>query len=283
MECYVLYGPSGTGKSSVALQVAAQNQIEAIIDDGLLIYHGKKVTGLSAKYESTQIQAVKRAIFHDPEHARAVKEAIEEYGISRILILATSRKMADRIVTALDLPAVTNYISIAEVKSSAEMKAALYNRRMHGQHVIPIPRIQVEPNFLRRIWHSVTEHFLPDAADQDRRTTQNKMERTIVVPRFYHGEILVHEKALRKLIVYSCSDLSPAVTFIKTKVHLDGEPYAEIEVSVQVDPGADLRLLARKVQQRIHRTFSRDLNIELSAINITIRKISFNSSTLSSS
>lgn len=274
MECYVLYGQSGTGKSSVALQVAAQNQIEAIIDDGLLIYHGKKVAGLSAKYESTKIQAVKRAIFHDCEHARAVKEAIEEYGISRILILATSRKMADRIVTALELPAITKYISIAEIKSSAEMKAALYNRRMHGQHVIPIPRIQVEHNFLRRIWHSVTDYFWP-ATDTEKRTTPNKMERTIVVPRFYHGEILVHEKALRKMIVYSCSDLSPAVTFIKTKVHLEGEPYAEIDLSVQVEPGEDLRLLARKVQQRVYKTFSRDLNIELSTIDLSIRKISF--------
>ena len=42
-----LIGKSGTGKSHKALSVAGQNDIEMIIDDGLLIYGNRVVAGTS--------------------------------------------------------------------------------------------------------------------------------------------------------------------------------------------------------------------------------------------
>ena len=40
MEIYALVGPSGTGKSHHATELADELQINYIIDDGLLIHNG---------------------------------------------------------------------------------------------------------------------------------------------------------------------------------------------------------------------------------------------------
>ncbi len=77
MRIYALIGPSGTGKSHRASMVAMEKNVEAIIDDGLLIIDGRIVAGYSAKRESTRVAAVKRAVFLDPGHAFAVREAMD--------------------------------------------------------------------------------------------------------------------------------------------------------------------------------------------------------------
>ena len=41
MEIYALVGPSGTGKSHHATELADELQVNFIIDDGLLIHNGK--------------------------------------------------------------------------------------------------------------------------------------------------------------------------------------------------------------------------------------------------
>ena len=69
MEVYALVGPSGTGKSHHATDLADELEISFIIDDGLLIHNGRKLAGISAKSESTMVAAVKRAIFLDQNQA----------------------------------------------------------------------------------------------------------------------------------------------------------------------------------------------------------------------
>ena len=48
---YALAGPSGTGKSFRAKLLAQKYNIEAIIDDGLVIQNDKILAGQSAKRE----------------------------------------------------------------------------------------------------------------------------------------------------------------------------------------------------------------------------------------
>lgn len=55
MIVHALSGASGTGKSTSAIQFAYENQIEAIIDDGLLIINGEKIAGTSAKFEKIRL------------------------------------------------------------------------------------------------------------------------------------------------------------------------------------------------------------------------------------
>ena len=70
MDVIALVGPSGTGKSHRALQVAQEHHADAIIDDGILIKDGHIIAGESAKTEKSRIMAVRRAIFVLPGHAQ---------------------------------------------------------------------------------------------------------------------------------------------------------------------------------------------------------------------
>ena len=98
MEVIAFVRPSGTGKSHRALIVAGEHNIDTIIDDGLLIKDNKIVAGYSAKKEANKIQAVKRAIFSDEQHAQEVRSAISEVQPAQILILGTSLNMIQKII-----------------------------------------------------------------------------------------------------------------------------------------------------------------------------------------
>ncbi|NLZ90789.1 MAG: hypothetical protein GX918_02585, partial [Clostridiales bacterium] len=95
MQVVSLVGSSGTGKSYRALIVAKENDIDYLIDDGLLIKGNKIVAGTSAKKENTKIAAVRRALFMEPAHREEVVKAIKALDPDRMLILGTSDEMVD--------------------------------------------------------------------------------------------------------------------------------------------------------------------------------------------
>ena len=63
MRVIALVGKTGTGKSYQCIELAREENIESIIDDGLLISGNKILAGKSAKHETTKMASVKRAIF----------------------------------------------------------------------------------------------------------------------------------------------------------------------------------------------------------------------------
>ena len=63
VKAYAFVGPSGTGKSYRAQMVAGENDINFIIDDGLLIKDNEVVAGTSAKKAPTKIETVRHALF----------------------------------------------------------------------------------------------------------------------------------------------------------------------------------------------------------------------------
>ncbi len=148
MEIVALIGPSGTGKSHRASMVADRYQADAILDDGLYIVDGRILAGRSAKSESTRVAAVKRAILLDPDHARAVREAVKAQAPRRLLILGTSRRMVDRIVGALELQDYSVHaVSIDQVATGQEIETARQEREGEGRHVIPVPTLEVRKTF----------------------------------------------------------------------------------------------------------------------------------------
>jgi ABC-type dipeptide/oligopeptide/nickel transport system ATPase component len=140
MDVVALVGSSGTGKSHRALIVAHENNIDAIIDDGLLIKDSKIIAGYSAKKEPSKIRAVKRAIFMDAGHAEEVRKAIQSVQPKRILILGTSVNMIQKITTALDLPDIGTVIRIEDIATKAEIAKARESRLKEGKHIIQIGR-----------------------------------------------------------------------------------------------------------------------------------------------
>ena len=79
IKVYAFVGPSGTGKSYRAQMVASENNIEFIIDDGLLIYGNAVVAGTSAKKAPTKIETVKHALFLEEDEKKEMQEAFLKY------------------------------------------------------------------------------------------------------------------------------------------------------------------------------------------------------------
>lgn len=147
MEVVAFVGPSGTGKSHHAIGVAFDNRCDAIIDDGLLIKGTKILAGTSAKNEDNRIQAVKRAIFTDEGHAQAVREALATNNIHRLLIIATSDNMINKIVGRLQLDKPVKTVYINQIASKAEIKKARHARLQEGKHIVPVPTVELKPHF----------------------------------------------------------------------------------------------------------------------------------------
>ena len=147
IKVYAFVGPSGTGKSYRAQMVAGENNINYIIDDGLLINENDVLAGVSAKKAPTRIETVKKAIFLDKQDRENMKQALEKYKPESILILGTSDDMVQKIATNLGMNKPEKTIYINEVATDTEMETAKRIRTTEGKHVIPVPTFEIKKDF----------------------------------------------------------------------------------------------------------------------------------------
>ncbi len=127
-------GQSGTGKSTRAIAVARQNNIEYLIDDGLLINGGRIVAGTSAKKAPSKMESVRQALFVDPTRSQVMRRAIVESNPTAIMILGTSDSMLEKITTNLWLNKPSMLIRIEDVSTEEERRHAR-NTRMNDMEI----------------------------------------------------------------------------------------------------------------------------------------------------
>ena len=196
MDVIALVGPSGTGKSHRALWVARNNGADAIIDDGILIKDGKVIGGTSAKKEKHRIMAVRRAIFVLPGHASAVRKAIAESLPRRILLLGTSENMVQKIAKTLRIGPVSKIIRIEDIASKKDMEIAKYHRLKRGEHIIPVPSIELKPHFSGYLIDPI-KSFFKTSSSRRRRLG----ERSIVRPVFsYYGKLVIDDSVIKNIV-----------------------------------------------------------------------------------
>lgn len=200
LKIYALVGKSGTGKSYKALEIACENNINYIVDDGLFINNGKIIGGISAKQANTKIEAVRRAIFLDEKHRKNVKKKINELEIENILILGTSIKMINKICNALNLGKIYKIIDINDISTKEEIITALESRKK-GNHIIPVPTVEIKNriNGLNKLNINPLKRFF---------MTSNKkaviLEKTVIRPSFsYIGKFYISSKVLKQIIEYT--------------------------------------------------------------------------------
>jgi len=267
MKVFALVGPSGTGKSATALSFAYCKRIPAIIDDGLLIFKGKKAAGVSAKYEKNSVTAIKRAVFYYEDHRKDVNQTIKKIRMESILILGTSIRMVDTIAKKLELDRIEKYFFIEDVRSSSEIKLALYMRRTAGKHAIPVPYVQLEQRMLERVLNHGKKIF----------SRKNEMigETTIIRPQFHHGTINISSRVIRDLIRKSSTSVENVIECYNVKFTLEDLPMiqANIKVNYTLDSRVYLFQIAEKVQQRIFEDLLKYIEIEFNSINICINRI----------
>ena len=221
-------GPSGTGKSYRAQMVANENNINYIIDDGLLIKGNEVIAGVSAKKAPTKIETVKHALFLQPEKREAVKKAIRKNKPEAILILGTSDKMVKEIASNLGLPEIERIIYINEVATEAEMETARRIRVTHGKHVIPVPTFEIKKDF---------SGYILDPLQIFRFRSGSKpyiSEKSIIRPTFsYLGNFTISDTVFRQMIEYVAQKLPAIYRVLKVRIENYGEgPYIYMEVSV---------------------------------------------------
>lgn len=270
MEVVAFVGPSGTGKSHHAIGVAFDNRCDAIIDDGLLIKGTKILAGTSAKNEDNRIQAVKRAIFTDNEHARQVREALAASGIKRLLIIATSDNMINKITARLKLPSPVKTVYIQQVASKSEIKKARYMRLHDGKHIVPVPTVELKPHF--------TGYFadLPYNLFSSKRKQEKDADRSIVRPSFsFYGKLLIADNAIEDIIQIIGRKLEGVerVTSIKVRRRSDNSKGIVISVEVVLYYGVHLFNITKQFQAKIKEKIEYMTAMKVNNVNVSIRSL----------
>lgn len=259
-------GPAGTGKSQRAQMVARENDVEFIIDDGLVISGGKIHAGKSAKSEKNLVRAIRRALFEYPDHRIAVTEFLRQKNPRNIMVVATSISMADKITRALSLPLPERIIDITEVASPDDILSARRERMEKGQHVIPVSRTQLRKNFAGKLVGHLRD--LLKSMDRD------EGERTIVRPPFsFFGSVTIHSSAIADLVrlVVASSPQTGGAKDIRVR---SSDESVSLEITISVFPGKLNFLQVGSMHQRkVASAVSYFTGIDVDNVDITIGEI----------
>ena len=269
VQVTALVGKSGTGKSFRAQLIARKYDIDVIVDDGLLIQGQKILAGRSAKRERGAIEAVKAAVFHDETHAREVLRVLERIRAQRILILATSEKMAVRIADRLHLPPPQRLISIEDVATEEEIDTALRSRRAQGRHIIPVPPIEVRRDYGHIMIDSITI-FL---RNKILRRRGKVFEKTVVSPQFERrGSVTVSEAALTQMVLHCVSEFAPEFKVERLVVVGDlRQPGLEVMLRVPFDAPVAGRL--HQLRDYIISSVERFSGLLVDQVDITVDQV----------
>ena len=273
MDVIALVGPSGTGKSHRALQVAREHKADAIIDDGILIKDGHIIAGESAKTEKSKIMAVRRAIFVLPGHAEQVREAIQRILPHRILILGTSENMVHKIAKTLKLPAIQLIIRIEDIASKAEMEEAQAQRNQKGRHVVPVPTIELKPHFSRYLIDPLQTLF------KKSQVKRRKLgEKSIVRPIFsYYGKLIIDDRVIRAIVekIVRAKEFVKNVKRVSVQHLFRGDEDCGLKISCEVvlSYGNHIPTLISQTQARIREAVEFTTGMVVESVNINVRAL----------
>jgi len=213
-----LVGRSGTGKSFRAKLMAETYSIDYIIDDGLLIQGNSIVAGKSAKKESTYMRAVRTALFDESHHRDEIMKIIRSRRIRKVLILGTSIRMVALVSERLELPPPSEVLQIEEISSKSDMVKAQKSRNDRGEHVIPVPAVEVERDYPNLISNSIKVFVRISRGFGLKRSKRHKVyEKSIVQPTFNardKGTIAISENAIGQMIAH-CVDEFDGTLFVQ--------------------------------------------------------------------
>lgn len=267
-----LVGGSGTGKSFRAKLLAQKHNIEAIIDDGLLIQDDKILAGHSAKREKTFLAAVRVAVFDDKAHRDEIAKAFKRHNLKRVLILGTSDKMVNKIATRLQLPAPSKIIKIEDISSQEDIEKAIRSRHVEGKHVIPVPSLEVKRNYPQIFYDSIVVKL----AKKKKAITPNNtrvFEKSVVRPEFSQkGRVAISEAALSQMVMHCVKEFDEEITIKKITIKTNSQGY-KIVLTTDMPFGTQLAGKIHSLQKYLIENIERFTGIYLEEVNIVVDKI----------
>lgn len=266
MEVFVLVGPSGTGKSFQAINVAKEKNIKYIIDDGLLIKGNKVLGGRSAKAEGTSMAAIKRAIFLKNDHREEVRKILQSERPKRILVLGTSDKMVKIITNTLGLGEIKEWIYIDNISSKDEIKLARKSRTKEGKHLIPVPTFEIKKDF--------SGYFLNPLKifrGFGRGGRLYVEEGSVVRPTFsYRGKYYISNRVIEDLAHYVANKVIGIYKISHIKINSTNHGLI-IELDIIMVYGNPILALAERLQEQVKMEIEEMTSFNILAINLTIR------------
>ena len=261
-------GPSGTGKSTRAIRVARENNINYIIDDGLLINGSRIVTGTSAKKAPTKTESVRQAIFIDETRSSVMRRALVECMPKALMILGTSDSMLSKICTNLWLNQPSMLIRIEDVSTEEERRIARSTRLTEGMHTIPVPSMEVKHEFSGYFSDPLSK--LRQRFDRERGVAPmaQDSDRTVVRPTFSSlGSYSISDEALLDLIKIVLKDVPgfAEVTDFKTEKQTYG---IMISLDIALFYGYDAQEVLMAVQQKVGMAVEEYTSITTNGVNV---------------
>lgn len=273
MDVIALVGPSGTGKSHRALQVAREHNADAIIDDGILIKDGHIIAGESAKTEKSRIMAVRRAIFVLPGHADDVRTAIHKIQPRRILIIGTSENMVHKIAKTLKLPSIQLIVRIEDIASRAEIETAQFHRLKEGKHIIPVPTIELKPHFSGYLINPLQSIF-----KQSNIRRRKLGEKSIVRPVFsYYGKLIIDDRVIQAVVerIIKAREFVKSLKGVTVKHLFKGDDDHGLTISCEVvlSYGNHIPTLIRQTQAYIREAVEFTTGMIVHAVDISVKAL----------
>lgn len=273
MKVYALVGKSGTGKSYHSMDLCTQLNIEAMIDDGLLIYKNNVVAGKSAKRAETKIGAVKTALFTEEEHANDVRKALKETDIDKILVLGTSDRMVEKIVDRLDIPRPDEVIHIEDITTEEERSIANKQRETFGKHVIPASTFQIRRDFAGYFMDPL--QLFRDVADKALEISPFSEEKTVVRPTFsYLGRYFISDKVIENIIDCVVYPKKKNITVLRV---IENSRPDNMIITVIIRCRADGKLedTAKELQKEIYDKVEMMTAFNIDEVNVEIKEVTF--------
>ena len=258
-------GKSGSGKSYRATEVAQDNDLAFIIDDGLLIHANRAIAGISAKGEKTKFASVKRALFFSKSHAQEVMRAIKKENAEGILIVGTSVDMVEKIASALSLPPCEKIIYITDVATEEEIETAQKIRNTEGKHVIPVPTFEIKKDF-SGYWLDPLQIFRVP-------TKRAESEKTLIRPTYsYLGDFTIAHGVLVTICSHTARRFKE-VTKIWTCGAEEVGRNVIFHLEINLRYGTHVPDVAEKIRRKVAETVEEMTAILVEDVKITVKSL----------
>lgn len=279
MKIISFTGKSGTGKSYQATALAQKRNIDAIIDDGLLIYKGQIVAGTSAKKSPSKREAMRIALFNHDWHRNEVISALVKYQPQTLMIIGTSDRMTDIVTESLGLHKPEERIYIEDVTTAEQREEANYYRHVQGEHVIPAPMGQLKRDFAGYFMNPLklirdramgNENLaeLLEAEDND-----NHSERTVVRPQYsYFGTFSINEQVLRDIVQITAEKYSDRLAILD-RMGNGKQTNMVLTIDVRVLAGKGIVDTCQSFQKDVHTAIESMTSFSVDSVNIRIKDI----------
>lgn len=277
MKIISFTGKSGTGKSYQATALAQRRNIDAIIDDGLLIYKGSVVAGTSAKKSPSKREAMRIALFSHDWHKKEVVNALVKYHPETLMIIGTSDKMTNIVCESLGLHEPEERIYIEDVTTEEEREEAHYYRHIQGEHVIPAPMGQLKRDFAGYFMNPLKQFVgkalhnedVPEPGDEE----PDEFNRTVVRPQYsYFGMFTITEQALRDIVSLTADKYSDQLVIVD-RLGNGKQMNMVITIDVRLLQSNHMVETCEDFQRDVHKAIEDMTSFSVDSVNIRIRDI----------